>query len=266
MVPEEGFLTLKTDHYTVPFAATQAWTIYKIEHDGYPISHERGFHGTVMIPKGSNFIGTGHTEGGREVVHSLKLTVDGQERSWKVGETVSGHKLTLLKHSTIWKFDCTAEVTVKDDHVYERTILEAKEPTELTTLYYFMHCFQPTSTKWLAQLPNGEYEQGDLLSDGKFKVNKDTRWVAQYDPTKSLGVLCYTPKVIAGPGSASLIWDLEATRYHKYYLRYTTGQSFKVGDKLDYSVIVKAVPGEKEDFSASKGAAAELAKEYPPVE
>lgn len=265
-VPEEGFLTLKTAHYTVPFAAKQAWTIYKIEYDGQPFSHERGFHGTVMIPKGSNFIGTGHTEGGREVVHSLKLTVDGEERAWKAGETVSGHKLTLLKHSTIWKFDCTTEVTVRDDHVYERTTLEAREPTDLSLLYYFMHCFQPTSTKWLAQLPSGESEQGDLTSDGKFRVNKDTRWVAQYDPTRTLGVLCYTPKVIAGPGSASLIWDLEATRYHKYYLRYTTGQSFKVGDKLDYCVIVKAVPGEKEDFSASKGAAAGLAKEYSPVE
>lgn len=264
-IPEEGIMTLKSDHYTVPFRGEQAWTIYKIEHDGHPFSHERGFHGTVMIPKGGKFWGTGHREGGPEIVHALKLTVDGQEKPVKVGETYAGHTLTLVKKSTIWKFACTATVTVTDDHVYERTVLEALEPTELSTLYYFMHCLQPTSTKWLAELPDGTLDGGPLESKGGFKVNKDTRWVAQYDPTQSLGILCYTPQVITGPGSASLIWDLEPTRYHKYYLRQTTNQAFQKGDTLDYSVIVKVVPHETEDFAASKAAAVELAKQYPPV-
>lgn len=264
-VPEDGFLTLKTAHCTVPFSAKQAWTIYEIGFDGKIISHHNGFHGTVMIPKGSNFIGTGHSEGGREIVKSLKLLVDGQEHPFSPGDTVTGHTLTLTKHSAIWKFDCTAEVTVTDDQVLEHTVLQATEPTELTKLYYFMHCFQPTTTKWGAELPDGSFEQGDLASDGVMKINKDTRWVSQYDPATGLGFLCYTPKVIAGPGSASMIWDLGPTRYHKYYLQYTTGQSFQAGDKLDYTVIVKTVPGETGDFAASKAMAAQLEKDSPPV-
>jgi hypothetical protein len=269
-VPEDGIVTLKTDHYTVPFRANQAWTIYEISFDDKLISHHNGYHGTVMIPKGSNFVGTGHSEGGREIVHSVTVKVDDKAAvpitEQMIGTTLTGHKLTVLKHSTIAKFDCTTEVAVTDDHVYERTTLDPKEPIELTCLYYFMHCFQPTTTKWAAELPDGKIELGDLDGTGGFRINKDTRWAAQYDPTTNLGYLCYTPKVISGPGSASMIWNLDKTRYHKYYLRYTTNKAFQPGEKLDYSVIVKAVPNETEDFSASKAAAAELAKQYPPVQ
>jgi hypothetical protein len=235
-VPEDGLITLKTDHYTVPFSANQAWTIYEISFDDKLISHHNGFHGTVMIPKGSDFVGTGHTQGGREIVHSVTVKVDDKDATpitaEMMGTTLSGHKITVLKHSTIAKFDCTAEVTVTDDHVYERTTLDPKEPIELTCLYYFMHCFQPTTTKWAAELPDGTFEQGDLDGTGGFRVNKDTVAVAQYDPTTNLGYLCYTPKVISGPGSCSMIWNLDKTRYHKYYLRYTTKKAFQPGDKL----------------------------------
>ena len=270
-VPEDGLLTLKTDHYTVPFSARQAWTIYEIAYDGKIVSHHNGYHGTVLIPKGGNFIGTGHTDGGREIVHSVTVKVDDAPEApvgpAQMGQSLSGHRITLVKRSTIWKFDCTAEVTITDDQVLEHTVLQATEPTELTRLYYFMHCFQPTTTKWGAELPDGTFEQGDLVSDDKakvqMKINKDTRWVSQYDPTSGLGLLCYTPKVIAGPGSASMVWDL--SRYHKYYLQYTTRQSFQAGDKLDYAVIVKMVPGETGDFTASKAAAAQLEKDFAPV-
>lgn len=61
-----------------------------------------------------------------------------------------------------------------------------------------------------------------------------------------------------------MIWDL--SRYHKYYLQYTTGKVSEAGEKLDYTVIVKMVPGETGDFAASKAVAAQLEKEFPPVE
>lgn len=263
-VPEDGLLTLKTAHYTVPMSAKQAWTIYKIEYDGNTVAHERGFYGTVMVPVGSNWWGTGHTEGGREIVHSVKLQVDGEDQPLEMEKTFNGSKLNVAKESTIWKFKCNSDVEVTDNHIYERTRLEALEDVDLKLLYYFMHCFVPTTKTWAAELPNGTFEEGPLESAGGFKVNKDTRWVAQYEPTFQYGLLCYTPQVITGPGSRAMIWDLSPERYHKFYYQQNTGQSFKKGDVLDYSVIAKVVPGESGDWTATKTAAETLKGQYPP--
>lgn len=263
-VPEDGFLTLKTAHYTVPMSAKQAWTIYRVEYDGNVIAHEHGFYGTVMVPAGSNFWGTGHTEGGKEIVHTVKLLVDGKEQPLKIGDTYAGSKLTVVKDSTIWKFKCHAEIEVTDDRIVERTQLEPTEDVELKLLYLFMHCFIPTTTKWAAELPDGTVTTGDLQSNGDFEVNKDTRWVAQYEPTWGYGLACYTPKVIAGPGSKSMIWDLDAKRYHKYYIQANGPRSLKAGEKLDYTMVVQVVPGEQGDWAATKQAIAKLKELFPP--
>jgi len=261
-LPDRGILVLKTTNYTVPMCAERAWTIQKIEYKGQAVAHDRGFYGTVLIPSGGRWWGTGHTEGGREIVRSLALAVDGRQQPVKAGETVTGKKLTLQKDSAIWKFQCLSEVTVTEDHIYERTQLEATEDVELKLLYYFMHCFVPTTTKWIAELPGGDLTEGTLPSDGGFEVNRDTRWVAQFEPTMQLGLLCYSPRVIHGPGSMSKIWDL--ARYHKFYYQANTGRSVKRGEKLDYSVIVRAVPQETGDWAATKAAADTLKRLYPP--
>jgi hypothetical protein len=260
-VPEQGILTLKTTKYTVPMCAERAWTILSIAYDGQTIAHDRGFYGTVLIPQGGQFWGTGHTEGGREIVHSLDLTVDGRQQTVEAGATATGQKLTLRKDSTIWKFKCLAEVTVTEQHVYERTQLEATEDVDLKLLYFFMHCFVPTTTQWIAELPNGDFAAGTLAGDGGFEVNQDTRWVAQFEPAMKLGLLCYSPKVIHGPGSMSKIWDLE--RYHKFYYQANADRSVKRGEKLDYSVIVQVVPQESGDWAATKTAAAAIKDQYP---
>lgn len=269
-VPEHGLMTLKTTHFTVPMSADQAWTIQQILYNDQQIAHEKGFYGTVMIPKGSNFWGTGHTEGGAEIVHSVKLTADGKDVPVKIDETASGKQLTLQKTSTIWKFKCDSEVTVLDDQIVERTQLEATEDVELKLLYYFMHCFVPTTTKWAALLPDSNFAEGELDSkEGEgvqtFEVNRDTQWVAQYEPERQIALLCYTPKVISGPGSAAKIWDLGPNRYHKFYYQQNRGQTFKQGEKLDYTVIVKVVPNETGDWAATKVAVEDLMKQYPPV-
>lgn len=263
-VPEEGLLTLKTAHYTVPVAAQQAWTIYKIEYDGNVIAHERGFYGTVLQPAGGHWWGTGHTEGGREIVHSLKLLVDGQEQPVAVDKTITGRQLTLIKDSTIWKLKCQAEIEITDDYIRERTQLEALEAVELKLLYYFMHCFVPTTTQWAAELPDGTMETGELRGEGGFTVNKMTRWIAQYEPNWHYGLLCYTPRVLSGPGSATKIWDLDISRYHKLYHQACQNCSLQAGERIDYSVIVQVVPNETGDWTATKAAAEKLKKLFPP--
>ncbi|MCR9230928.1 MAG: hypothetical protein NXI29_07945 [bacterium] len=261
-VPETGFLTLETDNYTIPMDAASGWTIDKMFYKGLEFGLNNGQYGTVMRPKGQQWWGTGHKEGGREVVHKLQLIVDGKEVPiTKTGETIKGQRIEFIKESTIWKFKVRAETTITNSEVFERTQLEALADCELDLLYYFMHCFPPSSTKWMARLPDGTIETGPLSHSKKMAVSQDTSWVAQFNPAEQLSVLCYTPRVITGNKSASMIWDLD--RYHKYYLRHNDGQAFKQGDKLDFTVIVKAIPQETGDWKATQQAAAELMKQYP---
>lgn len=261
-VPETGFLTLETDNYTIPMDAASGWTIDKMFYKEHEFGLNNGQYGTVMRPKGEQWWGTGHKEGGREVVHKLQLIVDGKEVPiTKTGETIKGQRIEFIKESTIWKFKVRAETTITNSEVFERTQLEALADCELDLLYYFMHCFPPSSTKWMARLPDGTIETGPLSHSKKMAVSQDTSWVAQFNPAEQLSVLCYTPRVITGNKSASMIWDLD--RYHKYYLRHNDGQAFKQGDKLDFTVIVKVIPQETGDWKATQQAAAELMKQFP---
>ena len=262
-IPETGFLTLNTGNYTLPIDAASGWTIEKMFFGDHQFGLSNGHYGTVLTPNGGKWWGTGHNEGGREVVHSLKLTVDGKTTAIKSGDTVTGKQIELIKDSTIWKFKVHSEIVLTDDYIYERTQMEALEDCETNPLYYFMHIFPPTTTQWMARLQDGEIEQGALKHAKNMQVNKNTQWVAQFDPTVKMGYLCYTPKVITGSKSVSMIWDLE--RYHKYYLRQNAGQKFTKGEKLDFSVMVKAVPNESGDWQSTKNAAAQLMKQFPAV-
>jgi len=261
-IPEKGLLTLKTGSYSIPVQAESAWTIDKMFYRDKQIGLNNGHYGTVLAPTSGKWWGTGHKEGGREIVHQLKLTVDGKaHKPITTGGTVSGNTISLVKDSTIWKFKTHAELVITNDHIFERTQMEVLENCQTSVFYYFMHAFPPTTTKWLAQLPDGSLQDGPLTAAGKMAVNTNTRWTAQYDPTTQLGLLCYTPKIITGIRSGSLIWDLD--RYHKYYLRQNLGETFKKGQKFDYTVIVKAVPKETGDWTATKAAAEQLIKIFP---
>lgn len=261
-VPEEGMLTVQTAHYKLVFSAQQAWTIYSFEYDGKLIGPPSGFYGTVLVPTGGKWIGTGHTEGGREIVHSVKLLVDDVETPIAVGSTVQGHRVTLVKDSTIHKFRAKATITVTDDEVIERQQLEASEDMSLELMYLFMHCWADSTKRWIAGLPNGETIEGEFDGQGN-SVLKDVQWVAEYEPTMGLGIVAYTPTVITGPGSYCMIWEVPG-RYNKMYFRRTSGgESFPTGTALDYTVVVRGVPGETGDWAATKAAAMDLAARFP---
>lgn len=255
--PDDGLLTLQSGPYRVIFSARQAWTIYEFHHADHMLGHHQGFYGTVLIPdvEGGNWIGTGHTEGGREIVHSVTLTVDGHPRPLVMGETVTGERLELVKHSTIHAFDARATITVTPREVIQRQEMTAREDVTLRLLYLFMHCWVPTTTHWLAQLPDGEIIRGEFDNEG-FEVRRDTGWVAQHEPHMGLSILQYTPRVASGTGSYTQIWDIP--RYHKHYTQRCRGEAFAQGDKLDYTMIVQIVEGETGDWEATQAAAREL--------
>ncbi len=56
-VPETGFLTLKTENYTLPIDAASGWTIDKMCFHGHQFGLSNGHYGTVLRPKGGPMVG-----------------------------------------------------------------------------------------------------------------------------------------------------------------------------------------------------------------
>lgn len=263
-VPETGFLTAKTTNYQVLFSASAAWTLQEIHFRGQLVGGPTGFYGTVVVPAGGNWIGTGHTEGGREIVHALQLRVDGQERPVQIGDVVEGHIIELVKTSTIHKFAAIHTITVTDDEIVEHARLRATEPHELKRMYLFMHCWPKEADTWIAQSLEGEILQGGFRSDGGHPIDKVVRWAAEHLPGTNLSLLCYMPRPVVSPTAKTFIWDHE--RYHKLYVQHNSGAALAAEDELDYTMVVKVVPGETGDWAATRPAVADLERRYPPVE
>ncbi len=263
-VPEHGFMTAQTDNYKVLFEASSAWTMDEISYKDTVVAGPTGHFGTVLVPAGGKWIGTGHTEGGREVVHTLALTVDGVDTPIEVGATFTGHEIVLTKTSTIHKFAATHTITITDDEIVERAQLHATEAHDLKLMYLFMHCWEPSTTTYLAELADGELVEGTLVADKGMEVNADARWVAQYMPENSFGLLQYMPEVATGPGSATKIWD--QPRYHKCYIQTNLARSLAEGEELDYTVVLRVVEGEDGSWTATKAAVEELMTRYPHID
>ncbi|MFO7947447.1 MAG: hypothetical protein R6V19_11620, partial [Armatimonadota bacterium] len=264
-VPETGQMTVQTDNYTIVFSADQAWTIYSYTYREHMIGESTGFYGTVLIPRGGNFIGTGHTEGGREIVHSVKLLVDGKKQPLQVGETVTGDVVQLIKTSTIHKFHAKTIVTVTNDEVIEHQDLTATEDMDLKLMYLFMHCWLNSTTTWMAETADGEIIDGEFSSDGGYEVNRDTRWVAEYEPNMGISILCYSPKIATGNGSRTHLWDHE--RYHKHYTRRIGGDGEEIaqGESMSYTMISTGVE-EDGSWEKTRAAANMLKAQWPPVD
>ena len=267
-VPEIGFLTVSTENFTVKFEAASAWTIDEIDWDGFKVAGPTGHYGTVLVPKGGEWIGTGHSEGGREVVHAVTLTEDGEEVPVEVGESLEGDQFELFKKSSIYKFDAEHTVTVKGSEIVEHALLKATEDFDLNLMYLFMHCIEPGTTSWIAELPDGTFDEGVLDSDeeadSRFELRKPARWVAQRFPEQNLSVLLYLTKIPPSEDSLIQLWDLP--RYHKFYVTHNRELAVSTGDEFDYTLVFTVVEGETGDWSATKARAEELKSDYPPVD
>ncbi|MGI5819899.1 MAG: hypothetical protein ACOX9R_17585 [Armatimonadota bacterium] len=265
-VPETGFLTVTTENLTVKFEAPSAWTIDEIHWGEFMVAGPTGHFGTVLIPdvEGGKWIGTGHTEGGREIVHRLSLTVDGDERPVQTGVTVSGQEVRLLKKSTIHRFDAEHTVTVSGSEIVERALLRATEDHDLRLMYLFMHCIEPATKTWIAQLPDGSFEEGTFEDDTRMKLSKDARWAAQWFPEQQLSVLLYLTSIPEPDSSMVMMWD--QPRYHKFYAQHNRGLSLAQGDVVDHTLVFTVVEGETGDWAATKARAEELREAYPPVD
>ncbi len=265
-VPESGFMTVETENLTVKFEAQSAWTIDDIHWDDFRVAGPTGHFGTVLIPgvEGGRWIGTGHSEGGREIVHSLRFTADGDDRPVEVGATLEGDQFELFKESTIHKFDAEHTITISDSEIVQRALLTATEAHSLSRMYLFMHCIEPATTAWIAELPDGSLTEGAFDADGGFELEQPARWAAQWFPEQQLSMLLYLTRIPQAEGAMLRMWDQE--RYHKFYVQHNDGTSIAGDEVLDFTLVFTVVEGETGDWSATKAAADTLKAKYPPAD
>ncbi|MBI2298314.1 MAG: hypothetical protein HYU66_05070 [Armatimonadetes bacterium] len=259
-----GILGARVGDWTVWFDPERCWTIHHLDYRGRTLSHEHGFHGLVIatgIPKtqgnGSSFVGTGHTEGGREQVEGVELSVDGRTLPAETGRLHEGRQFRLVKHSRIDQLVHVAEITITPEAVFEHHRVEAVAEQPLKLLYAFMHCWQPSFTLWAAADADGKELGGKLESNQDFDINTDVRWSALYDETARLGVVTSYPEVYraAAGGLGTRIWDLD--RYHKQYLHLRGPGALPAGFVLDCTLRLQAFTAAPDGWVAAAKALAE---------
>ena len=189
-VPTEGdHILLQSGDYELYVDPTAAWTIDSIRFDGTIVGQNNGHYGTVFAETGYEFIGTGHSEGGVELVTNLVLMVDGTSLGEPVpGTTYSGTNLTLVKWSKIANIDEQFTINLTPERIAEEVTLTVATNQYVDKLYAFMHIFPTNTTDWIAQAGTTAY-QGTLENSGGWALKQDVDWVAIYNPVDELGML-----------------------------------------------------------------------------
>ncbi len=268
-----GMIVAKTRDWTVAFDAERAWTIHHTEFRGRQASHSQGFHGAVINTgitaagePGVGWIGTGHTEGGREQVKEVKLELDGQPVALEAGKTYAGRTFKLVKDSQMGQLKHHAELTVADDRITEHHQFEASDDQKIATMYAFMHCWEPRFTRYAAELADGtmvaaEFETGpgNDAKGGKQQLCKDAKWSAIFDEATGTGMVTAYPEVYPAQskGSGTHYWDLQ--RYHKQYLNIHGAGTIPKGWKLDCTLVLQGFEAKPDTWVETAGKLARAA-------
>ncbi|MCX6897945.1 MAG: hypothetical protein NT105_04520 [Verrucomicrobia bacterium] len=254
-------VTIETRDLKVEFAGDRAWTIHRIYFKGELTGDKNGFYGTVFSAEGGKWIGTGHNEGGIELVKSVTLTVDGQPRDLADKAVYRGQRAEIHKHSMMGPLALEATYIVTDDCVLERHRYEVTADVKIGILYAFMHCWLPRTTEWIAEKADGNVVEGKFDNSGDFKLKDDAKWTALYDPVNHRAMLAWYPKPLVGQNIKTGYWD--KTVYHKLYNHIYSHAVVAGGTKFEAAVIVRGVEADASSWKqAAKALAAETKARY----
>jgi glycosyl hydrolase family 39 (putative alpha-L-iduronidase) len=242
---------------SVRIMPSKSWTPDIIKRDGKIIAQQNGFSGLVAEIKGRNlWIGSGHSEGGRERVVSFKLFIDGKPAKIPVtGESIKCIRAETVKESFLDDLKLTSKLIITPDQIKGIHDLTAEKAMNVKRLYGFLHCWSNKTTDWMYKPVNGTVKSGKFVSDGSFKLFGDVRWVASFDPTT--GTVIYTEfpaDLPPGEGRKHCIWDIK--NYHKQYYQAMAKKSLKKGDKFHYEMTIKLFAADKRNWHQVVKAAA----------
>lgn len=227
--PGSGFLVLQSGAYSVEVSAAAAYTLSGFRYDGVELMPRSGANGTQLVLSGGATIGSSARSGGEaERVVGLQLRVDGREVAVVVPLQVDGSEIVLLKEAELGGLRFETETTVTRNGVTQRLRYRAEAPLPLRYFYLSAMGWDAAMQEYLAVTPGGE-QRGRFAHDGGWVINSAVRWLALYDPERSIGVVTAVRGEIPTTQRRHTVWD------HRQYKKYYLFHSLPAGSGGEYS-------------------------------
>lgn len=248
---KEDRFTIRTPGFGVVIRPETAFTIGQITYRGMPLGQANGNWGFVISYGGSDFVGSGHTEGGVEQIKNVSLTLDGRKLDkMPLGEQIESGVALLEKTALLGEaveIDCKTEITAET--IKATHIMRVKADTNLTHVYPFMFIWPETTSEYMYGLADGTVNEGELVSDGQWQVQAHSRWMAIYNPQYGLAAVTVFPENMpyrGDQGRKHAFWDHPA--YHKQYFEFADRQDFSAGEEFRFDVELFVVEGDPSNW------------------
>lgn len=182
------------------------WTLSGLEYKGDVMATEDSAYGTVITLDGMEHghLGTAHFldvpgkpgEVEKENVLQVNIFIDDQPVELKSGQMeISGKSFRMERKSKIRALDLESTVDVRDGVLIETSHWHATQPIDLKMTYPLMYAWTPKATKYLFGDDSGIQKRGTFKGDGEPASNegleKDSRWMAVFNPATGNGSVCY---------------------------------------------------------------------------
>ena len=264
VAPFDGNFTISSGDYKVLISGKEKYCITQIIYKDYPMGTSTGFYGAILAPEKSQFVGSGHTEGGEEKVISIGLFVDGKKQEVSPGIEFRGATVKLKKISILDNLKVFADFTISHDGIRIDKRFEALGDQKIYSFYIFQFCWTNKSKDWMIGRPDGTTRTGVFKSNmGWYLLHeRELYWYALFDPDAKKGILGYFESYYPKQGQY-MFWD--KTVYHKFYYWANLPKIITKGTKSrQYTMILKGIDTEPEKWEdAAKKTAAILQKQYP---
>jgi len=260
----DGCFTLKSGKYAVDISGKLHYCIYKINYDNLDIGNNNGFYGTILAPASGKFIGAGHNEGGTEKVLSVKLTVDGVEKTPDLNAVFSGENIVFEDVSMLDNLKVFKTITITPSGIRIDKNFEAQDDQKVFSLYVFQYCFSEKTKEWMIGRADDTTAEGIFKSDDGwgFRSEKELLWFALYHPESQKGMLGFFISYFPKQGQC-MLWDKKV--YHKFYYWAALPAVIAKGDKSrKYSMLLRGINAEPDSWKNDvKKIADELKAQYP---
>lgn len=259
-----GDMVLESGPYKVHFAQKHFYASSQYFFKGVEIGNRGGFYGTIFASSPNKFVGSGHSEGGKEKIISLRLVCDGKEENVEP-KSFNGKKLEFTKISMLNNLRVTAKITITPENIIIDKSFEAVAPQQYYSMYVFQFCWSTALDKWMICRPNGTFGDGVFKSNrGWFLRGKEPeiRYWALYNSKAQKGILGFFSKYFPQQGSY-LLWD--HTAYHKFYFWAKNPKNLAKGYKSPaYQLVLKGIDAAPDKWlNAVKTQGEILEKRYP---
>ncbi len=235
-------LILRTAELSIRLNPKKAWTLDQIQYKDKPLSTTNSNYSLVADLGNNKFVGTGHTEGGKEEVLSLRIEADGKPVNLAQGGVVQAEHFVVIKQSKVAFLDLQNTLRLRGDTLEEENSVTVRENGTIAKMYGLMYAWVSTTSEWMAKTVGGRDIEGTFDNSG-WEMQEDVRWSALFDPASQVAILTEFPADLpAAAGQQHAYWDLAA--YHKQYYQPFTARELKAGDKYRFAVKVRALPTE----------------------